>query len=321
MNAVRGGSERHNKCVRILLEFGADVNIVYGSSGKTPLHYAIEHRLFRGYRNLIFILLAGGADPNIKDYSGDVPLLKILYGGYEPLEQHRREALALLFQQTRFDIDVDVMPPGTLNRPLHLAVRRQDPYAVGMLLEKGAKVNEPNGAGVTPLALAAGSWGAAKSAYRVEVLEQLLCHGAVVDERIGTLQSTALHLAIIHGQIQLAELLLQYEANPNARDTETETAFSKAVYLLKDRKISAATHAALLRLLFRHAHEDIPEIKGECALVSAVKTSDLEAAAILFRRCANAHKKSNEFAQKLLDFASARENSEMVALLKEAFEE
>lgn len=286
---MRGGSERHNKCVRILLEYGADVNTINGSSGQTPLHYAIEHRLFEGYRNLIFILLDGGADPNLKDYSGDVPLLKILYGGYEPLEKHRRDALALLFQQTRIDTDVGVMPPGTLNRPLHLAVRRQDPYAVGMLLEKGAKVNEPNGAGVTPLALAAGSWGSVKSAYRVEVLEQLLCHGAVVDERIGTLQSTALHLAIIHGQTQLAELLLQYNADPHAKDTEGETAFTIAVYLLKDRIISASTHAALLRLLFRHAHEDIPEIEGTCALVSAVKDFDLGAAAILLRRGANAH--------------------------------
>ncbi|KAA6408762.1 MAG: hypothetical protein FRX48_07105 [Lasallia pustulata] len=76
LNAVRGGSERHNKRVRILLEFEADVNIVSGNSGKTPLHYAIEHRHFKGYRNLIFILLDGGADLNIKDYSGDVPLPK-----------------------------------------------------------------------------------------------------------------------------------------------------------------------------------------------------------------------------------------------------
>lgn len=315
---MRGGSERHNKCVRILLEFGADDNIINGSSGKTPLHYAIEYRHFKGYRKLIFIFLDGGADPNIKDYSGDIPLLKILYGGYEPLEEHRRDALALLFQQTRF---VDVMPPGTLTRPLHRAVRRQDPYAVGMLLEKGAKVNEPNGAGVTPLAVAVGSWGSAKSAYRVEVLEQLLCHGAVVNERVGTIQSTALHLAIIHGQTQLTELLLQYNADPNAPDTEGETAFTTAVYFLQDRKISTSIHAALLRLLCRHARGDIPEVEGTCALVSAVKNSDVEAAAILLRCGANAHSWNIAYAQKLLDFAGAREEVEMVALLKNMTEE
>ena len=292
-----------------------------GSSGKTPLHYAIEHREFKGYRNLIFILLNGGADPNIKDYSGDVPLLKILYGGYEPLEKHRREALALLLEQTKNRTDVDVMPPGTLNRPLHLAVRRQDPYAIGMLLEKGAKVNEPNGAGVTPLALAVGSWGTAKSAYRMEVLEQLLCHGAVVDERIGTPESTALHLAVIYGQVELAELLLQYNADPNAEDKEGETAFTMAVYLLKDRRISRSTHATLLRLLFRHTHEAILEVEGTCALVSAVKNSDLQAAAILLRRGANARNWGIVDGQQLLDIACSGEDLGMMALLKEMTEE
>lgn len=106
----------------------------------------------------------------------------ILYGGYEPLERHNRDALALLFQQTRFDTDVDVMPPGTLNRLLQLAVHRQDPYAVGMLLEKGAKVNEPNGAGVTPLALAPGSWG---SAAACEISLSSGSPGAVALSRCG----------------------------------------------------------------------------------------------------------------------------------------
>lgn len=128
-------------------------------------------------------MLYAGADPNIKDKNGDVLLLRILYGSYESLEEHRHEALALLLEQTKYRTDVDVMSPGILNGPLHLAVRRRDPYAVGMLLEKGAKVYEPNGAGVTPLALAAGSWGSAQSAYQLEVLEQLLYHAAKVDER------------------------------------------------------------------------------------------------------------------------------------------
>ncbi|KAA6408869.1 MAG: hypothetical protein FRX48_07213 [Lasallia pustulata] len=88
-----------------------------------------------------------------------------------------------------------------------------------------------------------------------------------------------------------------------------------AVYLLKDRKISVSTHAALLRLLCRHAHEDIPEIEGTCAPVSAVKNSDVEAAAILLRRGGNARNWSIAFAQELLVFAGAREDIEMVALL------
>ena len=103
------------------------MNVRQSKTGKRPLHYAIEHREFKGYGNLIYTLLEHGADPNVKDASGDVPLLQILYGGYEPLERHRRDALALLLNQTHFTTDIDVSPPGTLNLPIHLAVRRKDP--------------------------------------------------------------------------------------------------------------------------------------------------------------------------------------------------
>lgn len=297
------------------MEFGADVNITNASSGKTPLHYAIEHRNFEGYRDLIYILLNAGADPNIKDCNRDSPLLKILYGGYEPLEKHRRDALALLLEQT------NVMPPGTFNRPIHLAVRRQELYAVGMLLEKGAKVNEPNGAGVTPLALAACSWGTAKSAIQMEVLEQLLCHGAVVDEKIGTPENTALHLAVKHGQVELAKLLLQYNADSTAEDKEGKTAFTMAVYLLKDGRITPSTHAALLRLLFKHAREDVPEAEGTCALVSTVKNSDLATTMLLLQRGANPLNWSIIAAQQLHEIASARKDLAMMALLNEMTEE
>lgn len=105
-----------------------------------------------------------------------------------------------------------------------------------------------------------------------------------------------MHLAIIHGQIQLDDFLSTFNADPNAKDAEGETAFTMAVYLVKDRKISCPTHAALLRLLFKQTQEDIPAAEDTCALVSAVKDADLTAAAILLRRAANGHNWSNAFA-------------------------
>jgi hypothetical protein len=164
-NAVRGASERHSKCVRELIKYGVDLNARNSENRRTPLHYAIEHEAWSGYSDLVYTLLAGGADPNIKDGTGDVPLLQILYVGTEPLEEHRRAALALLLAPN-FNTDVNVSPPGTMNRPLHLAVRHKDPWAVGMVLEKNVPVNEKNGSGLTPLQMAMTSWSDAMSMIR-----------------------------------------------------------------------------------------------------------------------------------------------------------
>lgn len=211
MGAVKGRTARHNKCVRALLQHAADVNV--RSGGKTPLHIAIEHPNFKGYVNLIYTLLVHGADPNVRDSNGDFPLLQILYGGYDPLEQHRRNALALILNQTRFTTNVNVMPPGTRNMPLHLAVRRKDPWAVGMLLAKEAAVDKPNGAGLTPLAMAASGWNADMTEGQVEVTQLLLEKGADVNERIGSSGNTLLHTAQTHGRADLVDLLVRFSAN------------------------------------------------------------------------------------------------------------
>ena len=249
ISAVKGGSARHTKCVRVLLEFGADVNVRQRSTGKTPLHFAIEHRYFRGYGNLIYTLLDNGANPNVKDANGDFPLLQILYGGYEPLEKHKRDALALLLEQTHFTTDVNIIPPGTQNAPLHLAVRRKDPWAVGMLLEKGANVNEPNGADITPFAMAVSSWNDITTDEQKEVAELLLFWDAQVDTRIGSTRSTALHIAIGYGLTDMVKLLMDYAANPRAKDTVGKTAFDIARRSLNNKKISSDIYTKIVTVI------------------------------------------------------------------------
>lgn len=186
---------------------------VRSANGKTPLHIAIEHRNFKGYSNLIYTLLDHGADPNVRDNNGDFPLLQILYGGYEPLEPHRRVALALILEQTHFTTDVNIMPLGTLNMPLHLAVRRKDEWAVGMLLEKKAAVNQPNGAGVTPIALAASAWNAEMTESQIEVTRLLLDHGAAVHDPVGSSGNTLLHIAQTYGRTDLIDFLIKSSTN------------------------------------------------------------------------------------------------------------
>ena len=269
--AARGATGRHVKCAKVLLEFGADPNTRQSGTGKTPLHFAIENPYFQGYGNLVFELLQNGADPNTKDASGEYPIHKILFG-FDRLEKHRRDALALLLY---YGADVDVAPPGTQNEPIHLAVTRKDPWAVGMLLAKGASADKPNGAGVTPLGLAVGAWGSTMTKDDAEVAGQLLDRGAAVNQRIGSLGLTALHHAVQHGKVDMVQTLLRsYGADVWIVDKGNRRPIDFAKPGIESRPISHDTHANMMKLLLQAEGLSVPSAKGACAVVTALKNSD-----------------------------------------------
>jgi len=72
--------------IRLLIEFGADVNIrdiddgTGLSSGSTPLNLAAFDRMSGNAAEAIDMLLAAGADPNIPNDSGRTPLMTAVYG-------------------------------------------------------------------------------------------------------------------------------------------------------------------------------------------------------------------------------------------------
>ena len=314
-SAVRGASARHTKCVRLLLDFGADVNAVQsGMSKKRPLHCAIEHRYFEGYERLISLLLHRGADPNVKDASGDYPILQILYGSYEPLEKHKRDALALLLA-THITIDVNIMPPGTQNKPLHLAVRRKDPWAVSMLLAAGATVNEPNGAGITPLAMAASSWTKDKDDYQVELCKHLLLHGVDVNQRIGDTGSTALQIAVLHGRADLVQPLMDSKADPYAVNNAGDNAFDLASRSILEKKVTVNIHRTIMEELFEAANFDIPLARNTCPVVTAVQNSDIKLCNLLFKHGASPDQIAGAEKRPLLYIAVAQGGEAMVQLL------
>jgi ankyrin repeat protein len=232
-NVVRGASSRHTKCLRALIKHGVNVNIRSSRNGKTPLLEAIESEPWSGYVNVIYLLLAAGANPNAKDSSGDSPLLKLLGSGLTPLSEHHRKALALLLS-TSYKTNVAVTPLGTRNKPLHLAIRRRDPWAVGMLLERNASLIEAeNSEGLTPLSLAVTSWSDnTMSKAQLEILDLLLEKGANVNVRIMLTRKTPLHVAVLHGLVDAVERLLGYGA-----DTTLTTGCGETMMeLLGDRK-------------------------------------------------------------------------------------
>jgi ankyrin repeat protein len=216
-NAVRGATMRHIKCVDALIAKGVNVNVKSQSNGRTPLHYAIEHQAWPGYMRLIYTLLKAGADPNIKDATGDVPLLQILYGGVEPLAEHKRDALAILLTNN-FNTDLAISPPATKNTPLHLAVMHQDPWAVALLLNRDVAANKKNVAELTPLQLAAGSWSNPLSEDQMEILELLLERNAKVNVKDEGTWQTPVHTAVLLELDQVLKKLIACGGDINQED-------------------------------------------------------------------------------------------------------
>lgn len=104
--------------VEILIDNGADVNLLDNWRGRGPLHVAIRRKMSR----VVELLLAKGADPNLKDREGNIPL-------HSAMARH-------------------LSPDGTVKATEEI---------VRLLVAKGADVNAKNDQGVTPLTSARGS--------------------------------------------------------------------------------------------------------------------------------------------------------------------
>lgn len=293
--------------------YGADVNARYPISKKTALHCAIDLANFPGYTSLIRDLLDAGAAPNVKDNSGDFPLLQILYGGYEPLEKHKRDALACLLRSS-FATDVNVRSLGTGNTPLHLAVRRKDALAVGMLIHRGALVNEPNGAGITPLKLAATGWNDKVSDNQTEVLRFLLRGGVNVNELSGDQGFTALHTAAFCGCESAVKLLLNKNADSWVKDTLGRTPCHVAGEVAE--KMTLETHSNIMNMFLEAREVDYETVEGQCAVVTAVKNNSVEDVAMLLEQGFSAnHRDKTSSNTPLLQLALNAHHREMIYLL------
>ena len=104
------------------------------------------------------------------------------------------------------------------------AAGRWDPPRVRLLLEYGASVSEPD-----PLYRVANGRGRGREAEGRAVVEVLLQQGADVNARCGVGRMTPLHMAARRGTVVIAELLLAWGADIEAKDTKGETPLRRAV--------------------------------------------------------------------------------------------
>ena len=239
-NAIQGATEKHTKCLRALVSYGVNVNASRTPNGRRPLHHAIEKAPWSGYSSVVYTLLAAEADPNARDKANDVPLLMLL-AGKGPLPQEKRDALYLLLAPN-FSTNLDVFIPGTLDNPLHLAIRRKDAYIVDFVLEKMKQVpgdalslmNKHNGSGFTPLLLAFTIFPllGEEADEELQIIKLLLEHGANPDDQDFAHGETPLHLVVRASKNTTAlELLCKHSANATLPNNAGQSAINMALKL------------------------------------------------------------------------------------------
>ncbi|KAL7302185.1 hypothetical protein TKK_0005408 [Trichogramma kaykai] len=218
--------------IAYLLWRGASPNVTNGE-GVTALHYALDrrhdperdlvgggdarYRILKSKRLKIIELLIkkGRADPNARSRDRSTPLHLI---GARPVDRYGlTHRFFRVCQDTGLELDVNARNERG-NTALHVAVNWRNRTTVEYLLAHGADPNYTNGQGSMALHCVAhkrdDNVDLACALYELgECFEQPVRVDA--RDKFGL---TPLHVAVMHGNIGVAEFLLRRGADPNARD-------------------------------------------------------------------------------------------------------
>ena len=186
-------------CVRLLLEHGSDVNAM-GKDNATPVLLAIERKMYDVTR----MLLACGAEPNVKNYYGRTPLHLLLESDFS--NDDDIPDLTRLLLDHGADANAQDQNRAT---PLLLAAERHMDDIARILLERGADPNVKNTRGKTPLhLLLERHFDDHDDINHILVVERLLLErGAAVNAQDGE-NTTPLHLAYRHRRFEIAQVIL-----------------------------------------------------------------------------------------------------------------
>lgn len=192
-SALHAAASRGNvQWTKKLLQNGANPNIS-NNDGRVPLTEAISE----GHLNVVKELLLAGANPNVKDNNGETPLqLASTKGNLQ---------IVSVLLTSKADPSVKNSIGAT---PLFYAAAFGYVDIVELLIENGADPQVETHQGITPL------FEAAISGNR-KLVELLLHHGVSANSK--TKEGwTALHNAAKFGHVDVIELLIKNGANVNA---------------------------------------------------------------------------------------------------------
>ena len=259
---------------QLLLDHGANTSVC-DNNGETPLHFAAS----RGHLMVAQILIPScSAEINSQNNEGSTPLFLALKNG------------RLNTAQLLLDHGADVRVCDNCRQtPLHLAVASGHVETAQTLLDHNAEVNSPDNLGVTPLlsALQNGS---------PDIARLLLDRGADVTARsFGPTtdddsqfiwrvslrkkkkdHGTPLHFAAAKGYLDIAQILLDRNADVNSRDDE---GYTPLLHALLKRKYDVAQ-----LLLNRGADAQVRDKSGKTPLHLAATDGHLEVVQIILDR-------------------------------------
>ncbi|HEY0256631.1 MAG TPA: ankyrin repeat domain-containing protein, partial [Candidatus Methylacidiphilales bacterium] len=279
----------HEDVVRYLLSRGAKVDLT-DDLGNTALLYAT----FYNQLNSAEALLDAGANPNLANHEGRLPLMNAAAKDTPALVQ------ALLAHHAEINGNNDAGPA------LWRAAQEGKADIVTLLIDSGADLSlRPN-----PILPHRRFWslmGCAASDKCVDIIDLLLAHGVSVDDR-GADGTTALMQAAEMGQVLALNRLLEKGASVDLQNENGMTALMCAARY--------GQSAVLQVLLDHHAGLELKDRKGKTALMYAGRHADPLAARLLLDHGAdlNAVDLAGETA---LTYAGDRGASALVQLLKD----
>jgi ankyrin repeat protein len=281
--AVRDGDADR---VRELLDAGADVNVRESSKDRlqyTPLHWAANN----GDLEIAEILISRGADLDAEDPTYSTPL-------YLAAEQGHPKVVEFLISK---EAEVNVKSNKWGYTPLHRAawgpvtmikylgggtvseadLNENYLEIVGMLLEKGAKVNARDNGGKTALDQATwsdngetaallrkhgaehGTIDAAAYGGDIEAVKGFLANGVEVNVKGGSIMGTPLHYAAQGGHLDIVKLLLAKGAEVNVTIQAEGGIFNGKTPM--DRA-NSFNHTKIADLLRKHGGKTDEELKA-----------------------------------------------------------
>ena len=254
------------EAVKYHLANGINVDAVNDRPWKTPLSLATRE----GHKEIVKLLIAKGADVNVKDKREQTPLHAAAFGGHKEIAE--------LLIANGGDVNARNDFGWT---PLHQAAYSftegpQKIRTIELLISKGANVNSKGESGGTPLDIA-NTWGrepaadllrkhggkhgtihGAASGDDIEAVKEFLDAGKDVNAKDKGLGATPLHWAIFKGHKEIAELLISEGADVNAKAQESALGLTTPLDWAITRN-----HTEIADLLRKHGGKTAEELKVE----------------------------------------------------------